>query len=112
MVIFPYLYHGTWVFDDQSKGLEKEAFVAGVPEILKALLDQQGIKNYEKGFRLIFSANPFPTSQLKVDWSHQENGGNWYKTEDGSLGWLCPALFKYFKEAPQNIYVRVEQLHD
>ena len=26
----------------------------------------------------------------------------------GLEGWLCPALFKYFKTAPREIYVRAE----
>ena len=32
-----------WVFDDEKTGLVRESFVAGVPEILEALLEQQGI---------------------------------------------------------------------
>jgi hypothetical protein len=34
MVIELYWYQGTWVFDDESKGLDKEPFVQGVPEII------------------------------------------------------------------------------
>jgi hypothetical protein len=23
-------------------------------------------------------------------------------------GWLCPAMFKYFKQAPKNLYVKAD----
>ena len=110
MVICPYLYNNTWVFDDSTKGLDKEAFVEGVPEILEMLLEIQQIKTPENGFRLLFSAKPFPNHQLKVNWIREECEGNWYATEDGMEGWLCPALFKYFSQAPPNIYIKVENL--
>jgi hypothetical protein len=36
-------------------------------------------------------------------------GGNWYRADvPPSEGWLCPALFRYFETAPQEIYVRAE----
>ena len=38
MVINPYWHNGTWVFDDESVGLDKEPFVAGVPEILDKMV--------------------------------------------------------------------------
>ena len=58
MVVKPYKWEGMWVSDDEKTGLLREPFVAGVPEILEALLEQQGIpvEEAEKGFRLIFSA--------------------------------------------------------
>ena len=43
MVVKPYKWEGMWVFDDEKTGLVRESFVAGVPEILEALLEQQGI---------------------------------------------------------------------
>ena len=30
MVIHPYLHKGTWVFDDEDKGLAREPFIAGI----------------------------------------------------------------------------------
>jgi hypothetical protein len=39
-------------------------------------------------------------------------GGNWYKAiigEQSLVCWLCPALFRYFDAAPQDIFVRIEQ---
>ena len=43
MVVKPYKWEGMWVFDDEKTGLVREPFVAGVPEILEPLLEQQGI---------------------------------------------------------------------
>jgi hypothetical protein len=58
MVIAPYWYQGTWVFDDESVGLNKEPFVAGVPEMIDDLV--KDIPNARSGFRLLFSSAPFP----------------------------------------------------
>jgi hypothetical protein len=34
---------------------------------------------------------------------------NWYRSEEPAMeGWLCPALFRYFDEAPRNLYVKAE----
>jgi hypothetical protein len=108
MVIAPYRLHGTWVFDDESAGLQQEPFVSGVPEIIDKLV--KDIPNAEKGFRLTFSAKPFPGYQKKLKWVREEFGGNVYTTEDRPpmQGWLCPALFQYFKGAPKELYVRAD----
>lgn len=108
-VIKPYYYQGTWVFDDESRGLDKEAFVAGIPEMIGDLT--RYIPNAWRGFRLLFSATPFPGYQKELTWVREEEGGNWYKLSDKPAeGWLCPALFKYFDTAPPRIYVKAERL--
>ena len=62
-------------------------------------------------FNITFSPTPFPGYHAKADWVSEESGGNWYRAEiDGEealTGWLCPALLKYFPEAPKTIYVKV-----
>jgi hypothetical protein len=113
MVLKPYKYLGTWVFDDPSTGLVKEAFVAGVPEILEGLLAANGIplEEGEQGFKLTFAAVAFPGFQLQAEWQREEAGGNWYKEkETGHEGWLCPALFKYFESAPAALFIRADRL--
>lgn len=106
-IIKPYKFAGAWVFDDPTRGLEKEPFVAGADRIIDRLVDS--IPNAETGFRLLFSANAFPGYQLKAEWSREEYGGNWYNSRDLSIeGWLCPALFKYFLTAPKEIFVKAE----
>lgn len=113
MVLKPYKHLGTWVFDDPETGLVKEAFVAGVPEVLEGLLAVNGIPlaEAEKGFKLTFSGVAFPGYQRMVVWQRAEHDGNWYKDkETGQEGWLCPALLKYFSEAPAAIFIRADKL--
>ena len=101
---------GTWVFDDENAKLDREPFVSGVPEMIDVLVDQ--IPNAKSGFRLLFSSQPFPEFQEKLKWEKEEYDGNWYSLEGSEMnGWLCPAMFKYFKEAPEEIYVKAEEIN-
>lgn len=107
MVIFPYRYEGTWVFDDDRVGLVKEPFVSGMPEMIDVFV--QDIPVSDRGFRLLFSGQPFPGYQVALDWLRPEYGGNWYRWQAKAMdGWLCPALFKYFNEAPSQLYCKAE----
>jgi hypothetical protein len=107
MVITPYWYDGTWVFDDDRVGLVREPFVAGIPEMINLLVKE--IPAAREGFRLTFSANPFPGYQKKFDWVREEFGGSYYRLDDPPMeGWLCPALFHYFDEAPKTLYARAD----
>jgi hypothetical protein len=108
MVIVPYWYRGTWVFDDASVGLDKEPFVSGIPEMIDILV--RNIPGAQKGFKMLFSAKPFPGYQMELNWVKAEHEGNWYRIKDGSAeGWLCPAMFKYFGAVPPEIYVKAEK---
>ncbi len=109
LAIAPYRWQGTWVFDDPDRGLTREPFVSGVPEMIDRLVAD--IPDARKGFRLLFSASPFPGYQQEFDWDRHEFGGNWYRCHDPPMeGWLCPALFKFFEEAPRKLYARAEPL--
>jgi hypothetical protein len=109
LAIAPYWLYGlgTWVFDDPKADLEQEPFVSGVPEMIDFLV--RDIPNARSGFRLLFSAAPFPGCQKRFVWQREEFGGNWYACDDPPMGgWLCPALFRYFDEAPAELYVKAE----
>ena len=102
MVIAPYWYNGTWVFDDTSAGLKREPFVAGVPEMMDMLV--KDIPDAREGFRLLFSANPLPGYQKRLTWLRGDMGGNFYRLEEPPMeGWICPAMFRYYKSAPRNL---------
>jgi hypothetical protein len=105
-VIAPYKHHGMWVFDDASKGLHQEPFVAGADTwIDKATAN---IPDAKSGFTLVFSAEAFPGHQLQLERRRPESGGTWYfSREFQTEGWLCSALFRYFEEAPPMLYVQV-----
>ena len=107
-VIAPYRHAGTWVFDDASRRLAKEPFVAGIPGIIDKLVE--GMPDADKGFRLLFSAQPFPGHTHTLVWKRKEAGGNWYACPQLKMeGWLCPALFKFFSAAPKVIYFKAEK---
>lgn len=109
MVIAPYRYQGTWVFDDASAGLVKEPFVAGVPEMIDVLVSD--IPGADEGFRLLFSAKPFPGHQKELKWLRGDSGGNYYALDDPPMeGWICPAMFKYYSRAPDSLYVKAEPI--
>ena len=107
MVLSPYRHAGTWVFDDAAVGLRQEPFVAGIPEMMDELV--KGIPNADTGFRLLFSTKAFPGHTHKLVWRRGDMNGNWYWSEQYQKeGWLCPGLFKYYKQAPKEIYIKAE----
>jgi hypothetical protein len=109
IAIRPYWSGATWAFDDPAAGLLCEPFVAGIPEMIDILV--RDIPDARAGFRLIFAAGPFPGAMGRMEWVREEYGGNWYRWTDRNMeGWLCPALFEYFEEAPRELYVRAEPL--
>jgi len=107
-IIAPYKYLGMWVFDDPRVGLVQEPFVAGADTMIDRVV--ANIRDAEKGFLMLFSTTAFPGHQFKLEWRRaDEFGGNWYYSPQLDMeGWLCPALFKYFSEAPREIYVQVK----
>jgi hypothetical protein len=111
-IIQPYLFADTWVFDDESRGLDKEPFVAGIPEMIQYAIQQNELPANTDRFRLLFSAEPFPKYQHKITKLGPEYGGTNYclefATGERMEGWLCPALFKYFDVAPDSIYIKME----
>jgi hypothetical protein len=58
MMMAPYWYNNTWVFNDESVGLKKEPFILCIPDMINDLV--KDIPNAKEGVRLIFSASPFP----------------------------------------------------
>jgi hypothetical protein len=73
-VIAPNKYEGMWVFDDPAVGLSREPFVAGIDTMIDRLVTS--IPGAERGFRLLFSATPFPGHTVKLEWRREVAGGN------------------------------------
>jgi hypothetical protein len=83
--------------------------VLGVPTMIDDLVED--IPNARDGFRLLFSTAPFPGYQRRLEWVREEMDGNWYRADEPPMeGWLCPALFKFFETAPQEIFVKAEPI--
>lgn len=105
--IAPYKFNGFWVFDDPAVDLRQEPFIAGADTIIDELTEK--LPEAEKGFRLTFAPAAFPGYQARFTRDRAEHGGTWYKWPERKMeGWLCPALFKYFAEAPAEIYVQAQ----
>jgi hypothetical protein len=124
-VIEPYWYQDTWVFDDASKGLEKEPLEGRVEGELADVLDMVGaqgtglsemieylvkdIPDARKGFTLVVSSEPFAGYQVELARMEEEYGWWTYKAKDyRAEPWLPPTLFRYFDTAPESLYVKAE----
>jgi len=106
-VIAPYKHLGMWVFDDARVGLVQEPFVSGADTMIDRAVAE--IPNADAGFLLVFSSSSFPGHNIRLEWRRGDAGGNWYYSPQLDLeGWLCPALFRYFEQAPRELYVQVK----
>lgn len=107
VAIYPYKFEGLWVFDDQKVGLVQEPFISGADIIIDRMTTH--IPGAERGFRLLFSAKPFPGFTAEFEWRREDASGSWYYSRElNQEGWLCPALFRYFYSAPAKIYAKFE----
>lgn len=108
-IIEPYRHHGMWVFDDERVGLVQEPFVAGADAIIDCAVAD--IPDADHGFVMVFAGTPFPGHQYRLDWRRGDNNGNWYHAPQFDLeGWFCPALLKYFPDAPQQIFIQTRSM--
>jgi hypothetical protein len=127
LIIHPYRLRDSWVFDDARTGLQEEAFVMGMSEMITRLVESKRIANAERGFALTFAAEPFECADVELSWlrcgdpevAPGRDGtaasffGNWYAGIVAGArmeGWLCPALSLYFHAAPKCIYLKAEPL--
>lgn len=127
MRLRPYWLNGVWVFDDDRVGLKAEMFVGEINNFINDMLKSAEIdkKKAEKGFYLTFAKVEFPGAIRRFAFSRgateigcgnyyrvgaKKVGEYWVACKAGPEGWLCPALFHYFAEAPKNIYARAEPL--
>jgi hypothetical protein len=109
ITLFPFKYQGVWMFNDKSKRLENEAFIAGIDDMLDLLTAH--IPNAVQGFKLTISTEPFPNYMVVLERRNRQYGGRWYYCPHfKTVGWLCPALFKYFWKAPRRLYARADAL--
>jgi len=107
-VIHPYVHHNQWVFDDIDVGLIKEPFVCGADDMLDYLTDNGD------SCTLVFSKDEFPDHNFKIYKSKMQGptGVNYVYNNgiDMMELWLCPALYKYFNDAPDTIYFNVKDI--
>ena len=123
--IQPYWCANCWVFDDASKGLEKESlegrFEAELREIrllarligggVTKMIDYlvKDIPDAREGFMLLFSSQPFAGYQVELSRIAGEDGGCLYRGKNYSAeAWLSPALLAYFETTPGSLYIKAE----
>ena len=90
-----------FAFDDPATGLVREPFIGN------ANIHLDRFAGRKDSCRIVFSATPIPNCDVKLELldTHIIMGNN-YKDEEGRTVWLCPALFKYFKDAPETLYIK------
>ncbi|HTE18814.1 MAG TPA: DUF6717 family protein [Armatimonadota bacterium] len=104
-VIHPYRLAGTWGFDDPATGLAREPFVAGIDDLLDRKAREVGAGDE---LTLTFAERAFPGANVHLEWIRDEEGGAWYyDAEADAEGWLCPALYRYFDEAPEALWLQI-----
>jgi hypothetical protein len=120
MIIQPYWHEDAWVFDDPSKGLEKEPLdgIKGELEEAERWLAQtsrtidylvKDIPSARQGFILLCSTHPLAGYQVELKLEGKEGGGYSYKAKDFPVGWwLSPTLLSYSEAPPELIYVKAE----
>jgi hypothetical protein len=125
MVIEPYWYQDTWVFDDASKGLDREPLEGRFEGELAEIMELAGITgtglsemvnylvkdipNARSGFVLLFSSQAFAGYQVELTQLREEYGGWTYQVKDyRAEPWLPPTLIRYFETAPKSLYVKTE----
>ena len=110
-IIQPYKALGTWVFDDENRHLLREPFVLGVPEMIDQQLSKKGIASDR--FNLVFTAGILPDADAVLVKENDLSEGAWYNLKNTTHhGWLCPALMKYFDDAPETISILINPLNN
>lgn len=108
--LVPYRWNKLWVFDDEEVGLRREAFVCGADDMAEFLFQQAGgpVKGQPDQFILLFSETPIPGAQLELQHvkGSRERGNTYREVKTGAEGWLCPAMYHYFTNAPVRIYAK------
>ena len=113
--ISAYFHDGFWVFDDESRGLDKEPFVEGADILMDHMSGRVTDKSKDE-VRFYFAKSPLPGFDVKLT-KYKVDGydGTYYFVDfpafdiqkEGPI-WLCPALLKFFNKAPKNIYVKIK----
>ena len=102
MTISPYRIEADmFAFDDPTVGLIREPFIGN------ANLHLDRFAGDTNSCTISFSKEPLPDYDVKLELQdfHLTNGSN-YKDEENNIVWLCPALLKYFKTAPNHLYIK------
>lgn len=111
-----YVKNGIWMFDDESRDIKEEPFVAGA-DVMFDLMSGRSADESIDSCNIIFGPTPIPDYDVHATLigadgfdGHYYNVAefNSFKSVEGFDFWLCPALLAFFYEAPENIYVKIK----
>lgn len=97
---------GIWSFDDDVRGLIGEPFVGETNTLIDSMAEESGYDLDDNvQVALLFSNEQFPKYQCSLYLHETSPGGSTYIDTARLLEpWLCPAMFKYFPEAPKWLF--------
>ncbi len=92
-----------WYFDDRPRGIIKEEFVEGVPEMILAIAKNSAAR------RVVLEVSTLPTEAADgiLDYVPSPGTKDVYYRLGSIRGWFCPVFWKYFQDAPPTLWVRV-----
>ena len=105
-----YRHQGQWVFDDERRDIYVEPLVCGADDVFDVLSGRHLDPSINR-CTVNFSSTPIPGHEVHATYLGPEFDGSRYSTTDLTSAepfefWLCPALFAYYAEAPQDLYVQ------
>ncbi len=103
--------YGIWAFDDINTGLVQEPFVGDTNILIDNMVLEAGytLEEASKGIALLFSPDPFQGHQSEIYLIETTPYGSTYGNDKWDIEpWLCPALYKYFPQAPQRLFSQVK----
>jgi hypothetical protein len=89
----------------KPEGCNKRHWVSGSEDIIDTMVPAE-----IDICTVLFSAQVFPGLMLALTRQESESGGAWYETQtdEPMRGWLCPSLFLYFDEAPEELHIQIK----
>jgi hypothetical protein len=111
-----YLKEGIWMFDDESRNIKEEPFVAGADIMFDIMSGREADPTIES-CSIVFGATPIPDHDIHVTLFDEDgHDGHFYLVEKfkqfpdmkGFTFWLCPALLQFFEIAPTDIFVSLK----
>ena len=103
LTIYPYFYENScWVFDDARTGLKEEAFVCGMSEMIWKVVRAKAIPQAEKGFALVFAAEPFDFhGTLRLDAKVSETMTGWKR-------WVLKPVDPFFSKQGAGTLIHIQ----
>ena len=107
MTLKIYKNQGIWMFDDESKNIEKEPFVGGFSELIDFILKEKGVwAGSHRGIDIEFSLEKEAQDMVEIT-KVEDMDNDWalYQYND-MQGTLCPVTLQYLGKHPESFFIR------